>query len=855
MSLLANGLVVRDIYRGESEKIGKTFEASQDGGAATRARSALVDTVILQLWNSDLAAGSERLCVIAIGGYGRRALFPCSDVDLLFLVEQADDEPRQKHVVANICRALWDLHLRVSPTTRTLAECGKLHRDNLEFSIALLNCRYLCGDMDLFERLYTRVVPRMVAREAPEMMQRLCELTRARHQKYGHTIFHLEPNIKECPGGMRDYQVACWLSTISELEKSAAWPMPENLLPNVLRNECQAAIDFLSSVRCFLHSQQGRDLNTLTYDLQSEAAARGIGMPDGPASPAEWMRAYFRHVRSIYRLTVLLDEVPAAQSGMYRLFQNRKSRLSNADLTVVEGCVFLRQRSSVADPALLFRLFEFIARHGVKLSADTERWIEATLPEFQRWLTGTPDLWADFRRILVLPHAGAALRAMHRLGLLVLLFKEFQLIDSLVIRDYYHRYTVDEHSFVAIESLHALSIGDDGLQRRFRDILGGIERPELLFLALLFHDLGKGMPVASHVDGSLEALQSIFEQLKLEANDREVTRFLIAQHLRMSETIRQRDIFDPETVHNFAESVGTVERLKMLTLFTYADVSAVNPQALTPWKAEMLWSLFAAAENHLNRSVDDKRLHTSPADGDLEHIFGASFELKDVRLFLDGLPKRYLLSHTRTEILAHYGMWRELEEDAVQVRVARGYSYYQLTVLTTDRRRLFATLAGVLSSWRMNILKAEAFSNRAGVVLDTIRFSDRFRTLELNPSEARRLERHIADAVSGELDITKLVAEKAQFGPSRSKLNVKPRVRFDNDCSSHSTLLELVARDRPGLLYDISTAVSEHGCNIEVALIDTQGQTALDVFYLSCQGKKLDPELQCELQGAILERL
>ncbi|MBZ5599666.1 MAG: [protein-PII] uridylyltransferase [Acidobacteriia bacterium] len=850
---------LQESYGCESERIRQRFEGSHNGQAAILERSDLLDTIIRQIWGSTLeeAPGLEGLCVAALGGYGRRALFPCSDIDLLFLCEGTPNEQVQRGI-RRLCQTLWDLHLRVSPTTRTLADCGRLHHDNVEFNISLLDCRYVCGDTGRFEQLRSKTIPGMVVREAGELLQRLTDLTRARHNKYGNTIFHLEPNLKDSPGGMRDYHLACWLTVIGKLEQSGAWPERDNFFPDTLHANSRAALDFLSSVRCFLHYHQGRDLNALTYDLQSEAAARGIGIPGAPVSPAEWMRAYYRHVRSIYRLTVLLDEVSATRSGLYRMFQNRKSRLSNADFSVAQGRVFLRQSSSVADPALLLSLFEFVARHGVKLSAEAERYVEVVLPVIQRGLAARPDLWALFRRILVLPHAGAALRAMHRLGLLVILFKEFQAIDSLVIRDYYHRYTVDEHSFVTIERLHALRLPDNDLQRRFRDILLGIERPELLFLALLFHDVGKGMPAASHVEGSLEALRSICSRLRLEPDDCELVRFLIAYHLRMSGTIQQRDIFDPETVNNFAESVGTVERLKMLTLLTYADVSAVNPQALTPWKAEMLWRLFAAAENHLNRSVDDKRLHASGTDTEIEHILrslSGTLQEEEVRLFLDGFPRRYLLTHTETDILAHYEMWRGLGENDVQVRVERGDSYYQLTLMTRDRARLFATLTGVLSSWRMDILKAEAFSNRAGVVLDTIRFTDRFRTLELNPSEAQRLQRDIEDAVSGELDVRKLVDEKAEIAPLRSKLAVKPDVRFDNDCSSHSTLLEIVAKDRPGLLYDISTTVAELGCNIEVALIDTQGQTALDVFYLSCQGGKLDSALQSELQDAILERL
>jgi len=328
----AGGLGLQDMYRSESEAICKRFDDSHIGQAAIRERSDLIDAVITTLWNSDIeVAASETLCVVALGGYGRRALFPYSDVDLLFLSESAPGEHSQRQVIRKLCQALWDLHLRVSPTTRTLNECGKLHRDNPEFNISLLNCRYICGDAALFEQLRAQVVPRTVAREALELQQRLRDLTRTRHNKYGHTIFHLEPNIKECPGGMRDYQVACWLMLVAEIEKTGGWPAPENLLPVALRKESGAALDFLSAVRCFLHYRQGRDLNGLTYELQSEAATAGIGLDEGPpTTPPEWMRVYFRHVRSIYRLTVLLDEVPPARFGLYRFFENRKSRLSNA---------------------------------------------------------------------------------------------------------------------------------------------------------------------------------------------------------------------------------------------------------------------------------------------------------------------------------------------------------------------------------------------------------------------------------------------------------------------------------------------------------------------------------------------
>jgi [protein-PII] uridylyltransferase len=859
MSFTAVSFTIHDLFRAESEKIRARFEESHNGQAAVRQRSALVDKVTTQLGSAiEKAGGLRKVCVVALGGYGRQILFPCSDVDLLFLSASSPDEQAQKQI-RKLCQDLWDLHLRVSPTTRTLDDCSKLHRDNVEFNISLLDCRYICGDKDLFEQLRGQIIPKVVARDATELMQRLADLTRARHKKYGQTIFHLEPNIKDSPGGMRDYQVAYWLTLVSELEKTGAWPT-ENVLPVTLRKDCGAALDFLSTVRCFLHYRQGRDLNGLSYELQSEAAAAGIGSAGvAPTTPSEWMRTYFRHARSIYRLTVLLDEVPQARSGLYRFFEGRKSRLSNADFSVVDGRVFLRQLSSVEDPSVLFSLFEFVARHGLKLSAETERCVAAALPIIHQWASDYVELWAHFRRILVLPHAGAALRAMHQAGLLVLLFSEFRAIDSLVIRDYYHRYTVDEHSIVAIENLHALRTPGEELDRRFRDVLDGIEKPELLFLALLLHDVGKGLPTENHVEGSLQAAENVLRRLRLETEDQNTVRFLIASHLRMSATVTGRDIFDPKVADEFCESVGTTERLKMLALLTYADIKAVNPEALTPWKAEIIWQLYAASSNYLSRTVDDQRVDAQNSNEDhiKRIVLAASPDVDSRKLisFLEGFPKRYLLTHAPDEIVSHYRMHQHWNGAEPQIDLLKQNGYYQVVLLTLDRPLLFARVAGTLSSWGMNILKAEAFANKAGTVLDTFRFVDLFRTLEMNPTEKARLKRSLGDSISGEIDIRETMETK--FGPMMKtpKVKIQPSIHIDDMCSSHSTVVEITTQDRPGLLYDISSNLAELGCNIEVAIIDTQGQSAIDVFYVTQGGGKLSPIVQARMRDALLQHL
>jgi [protein-PII] uridylyltransferase len=863
MKLESQTSTLQDFYAEGSARIRENFEACSDGKAAIQDRTALIDSVITQLWRdvSEVAAPSEGFCVAAMGGYGRRALFPYSDIDLLFLYEkEGQGEYLAKSVIAPLSQSLWDLHLRVSPTTRTLAECRKLHRGNIEFNISLLDCRYICGDQALFERLRGRVLPSMITRESQSLMQELTELARSRHQKYGDTIFHLEPNIKDGPGGLRDYQVACWLSQIAEMKHTRQWKNAAELLPAPLRTDAMNAIDFLDAVRCFLHFRQGRDLNGLTYELQSEAASAGIGLHGGHASSAnDWMRVYFRHARAIYRLTVLFDEVPRARSLWSRVFGKSRSPLSTPEFKVIDDRISLVHPESIQDPAVMVKLFKLIGEHDLKLTAEAEHAVEAAVPGLQKWAASSSDLWDQLRQILVLRYAASALRAMHRLGLLVLLFHEFLLIDSLVIRDYYHRYTVDEHSLVTIQNLHDLAAGGADLNRRFRDILLSLEHPELLYLSLLFHDVGKGMPPDNHVEGSLQAVEGVFERLHLDVAERDTVNFLIGNHLRMSATLLRRDIFDPEAISDFSQVVGTIEHLKLLTLFTYADIKAVNPEALTPWKAQMLWQLYAATENYLNRSVDDQRLYVEGKDAQqLENLIPTGEneeEAENFRNFLDGFPKRYILTHSPAEISAHYRMYKRLGHSSAEVAITRRDDYYELVLVTTDRQFLFAKVAGTISSWGMNILKADVLANKAGIVLDILRFSDRFRTLDHNPSETLRLKQNLVAALSGELNVTDLMKRKFQPERRAPKVQVETRIHLDNECSSHSTVIEIVALDRPGLLYDISSTFAELGCNIEVGLIDTEGGTATDVFYVTKRNTKLSLEEQHGLQRELQDRL
>ncbi|HXZ20603.1 MAG TPA: HD domain-containing protein, partial [Candidatus Acidoferrales bacterium] len=654
----------REALRGE-------FHAHGDALATLAARTALADRTLASLTDMlfpSLSPNAARYCLVAIGGYGRSALFPCSDLDVLLLAADARSAQAVSGPGAALVRALWDLGWRAAVTSRLLEECDRFEQDNPEFTISLLDARHVAGDAALVAALRQKVLPALAARERTVLVRSLAEMTRERHEKHGHTLFHLEPNLKDAPGGLRDFDVACWATALRELSRHRAWTAPETGWGGMLGESAGAAYRFIAAARVFLHFHHGRDDNRLTYDLQEEAAAAGIGVAGNqPQRVDVWMRSYFRHARAILRLeNRSLDEVSTRQS-LYTAFEEWRARLSNSDFSVHHNRVFCQRPAALADPAFLLSLYEFVARHGIEPAVDTEASVERVLASnaYAGGWPGDPAVAGTvLRGILIRPGAGVALRAMHRVGLLDEVLPEFRAVDSLVLRDLYHRYTVDEHTLLAIEGLHALSRAGGAAfepDRRFAEILAEVEQPDLLYLSLLLHDVGKGMPGTDHVIASVEAAGRAADRLALSDYERDLVLFLIRNHLEMSLTLQRRDIFDPDAIRVFSELVGIPERLKMLCLLTYADIRSVNPEALTPWKAEMLWQLYAATANYLARSVDGARITGGPAsDRELIEVVRGSSALaalaKPLAAFLDGFPRRYLKLHAAEEIALHFEM-------------------------------------------------------------------------------------------------------------------------------------------------------------------------------------------------------
>ncbi len=844
----------------QRERIRKLFESGASAQETLRQLCELADGTIRKVFGElQNVRGGENpgLCLVALGGYGREVLFPYSDLDLLFLSANEKIEEESRPLIAEFSRTLWDLGFRVSSAGRTTDECKRIEQDNAEFHLAMLDRRYLDGDKALFEKLDGKILSVAEKQARPFLLVELQRLTRDRLGRYGNTIFHLEPNVKDAPGGLRDFHSTLWMRQLAGDRRNPRFsPVNEDELT---RN----AVEFLSAIRCFLHYNNGRNDNTLTYELQAQAAERSLGTDDNlRRNAAEWMRLYFRHARTLNRqlLRYVEQRAPVTLSLRQRLMNAamgaaKTEAQSGRAFAVRDGLLEITNEQAFADRNVTYALLAEAARTGMPLSREAERTTAYIMSHPELPQRNSRISWPVLTEILGGDYPGVALRPMHRLGLLVEALPEFRAIDSLVVRDFYHRYTVDEHSLRTIEHLQELGDPQEPLGKHFAPLWRTVERRDLLILALLLHDVGKGMPVENHVTGSLQALEVAGDRLKLTAEEKAEVHFLIEHHLDMSATVQRRDIFDPVTVSGFAAMVNTHERLQRLCLLTYADIHAVNPEALTPWKAEMLWQLFVSTSNYFSRTLDRDRLHASDEAVLLDQVSSQTggAERAEVERFLDGFPRRYLAVHSPAEIAAHFALYRKLGAEPVQTEIKKTHHAYTLTLLSADRPALFATIAGALAAWGMNIVKADAFANSAGVVLDTFHFADLHRTLELNPGEITRFQQSIADVLNGKQALEPLMKGRLAAAVARPpKVVVPTAINFDEGSSDHCTLIEVVTQDRPGLLYGIGSALARLACNIDVALIDTEGQKAIDVFYLTAEGKKLTAQKQ-ELLREVLQ--
>ncbi len=744
------------------------------------ARSNDVDVFVLSAWEQFVAQEQrQKSCVMAVGGYGRQELFPHSDIDLLILEEPNTFSPGE---LGEFLRTIWDAGYRASHSVHTVADCKRISPGNVEFSISLLDRRLLTGNPTLSKSCED------ACRKPPaDLSAELARMTDRRHERFQHTIQHLEPDIKDTCGGLRDLNAVRWFA---KLGVEAA-------------PDLDAETEVLFAIRWAMHMHAGRDQNVLRFEEQDALSA----------TPEAWMQEYFRKARRIYACCRELKErVLDRRPGLVGSFFESRSKLSNDEFTVAREQILLRNPTAFQnDPLAPHRLFLFQARHGLKLARDTQKRIHAT----PQWT------WKEWKALLTLPHAGTAIRAMAECGYLSTQLPEWEHIDCRVVRDFYHRYTVDEHTIIALEGLEALGFEE----QQFGALWLNCETKHLLRFALLLHDVGKGMG-GDHDARAAAIVKEIASRIGIPDDELSIMERLIGEHQFLSTLISTRDLSDPETAVQAAHRMETKEYLGMMTLLTVADSSAVFPGAMTTWRRSQLWHAHTAIARELTKELEDDRI-AAPHEADGQSI-----------AFVKGFPTRYWFRTNETEREHHVQLSIAADNLGVACDLRRRQDDWQLIVVTRDRPRLLADLAGAIASFGMNILKAEAFGNARGEVLDLFVFADPMRSLELNPPIVDDMKDALRRVVLGKETAERLLRRRAK--PNiRYKMQIDTVLRFDNETSQIATLLELQAQDRPGLLYDVARTISEENCEIDTVLLHTEGQRAVDVFYLRTEGAKL----------------
>ena len=816
------------LYNVAFEKIKEQYFSTGEAIPVLEVRTRVVDSIVENAFRDALTpVWPTGLAALAVGGYGRKELFPFSDIDLLLLMEAPPESKERKEALSLFLKTIWDAGLRLSHSLRTVADCTELNPQNVELNISILDQRFLAGDSVLYSKL-TAKLPKFIATERQSMIRHLGQATRTRHDKFHDTVYHLEPNIKEGPGGLRDLHVIGWLHKLRDPQKNNFDYLSE-------LNQAQA---FLHSLRCYLHFSAIRDQNLLTFDAQEEYVEQPF--IESP-TVASWMREYFLHARKVHRTALqVLEMCETPASGLLSQFREWRSRLSNSEMSVSRDRLLLRSPQQLeSDPELALRLIRFIARHGLTLAPDSERRLKEALPTIETYFSQPHQLWNYLQEIFALPHAMAALRTMNETGLFAALLPEWRLIDGMVMRDFYHRYTVDEHTLITIENLLQLKKPQQGTRHHFAELLEEIDSLPLLIFALVLHDIGKGAEGDNHSLEGVRLGHTILDRIGMPAEQQDLVLFLVERHLELSSVMNSRDLSDPTTALHIAQRAGTIEQLRYLALLTYSDISGVNPTAMTPWRLDQLWRVYIIGHRELTRELDTDRITAQEGVA------------PNVAAFMEGLPVRYLRTHSREQIEDHAHLAEKSSEIGVGADIQKEGGVWRLSLITRDRPNLFSAIAGTIAAFGLNIVKAEAFSNSRGEIVDAFTFTDPGRNLELNPSEADRLKLTLERVALGKTDVRTLLAGRKRATPPSTRERLRPSVEFDNEASGHATLIEIMAEDKPGLLYELATVFSETGCNIEVVLIDTEAHKALDVFYVTRDGAKIvDSEL-----SAMEERL
>jgi [protein-PII] uridylyltransferase len=833
------------------------------GGESVRSHAQFVDELIrslIRLITTDLAddgLAAEPFVVVALGGYGRGELHPSSDIDLM-VVHDGDLTPWAQRVTQELLYTLWDLGLQIGHSLRSLDDCVAMARTDLPSRTSMQEARLVAGDRRLFARFGRVLRENVYRRDFEQFLSATLAERDHRYRKYGASPYVGEPNVKESAGGLRDMHTAMWLGAAKFEARTLRELHDKRLITAREQALADDALTFLWRVRNALHFLSGYKNDVLGRDLQPRVA-KDLGYVDEGASLGveRFMRDYYLHARAIHRVSRRL--IARCQETLSRrgAAERRERQQALADgLVFIDGRLHQSDRDPDffrAEPIRLMKVFWHLHRLGCELSLDLERAVEDALDLVDEDFRTSPavrglflDICGSWGRVAL------TLSEMHELGLLGRYLPEFGALTCLVQYDAYHRFSADQHSLLAVEHLEALAPGKSTESEGAAAVWSEVEKPELLMLGMLLHDIGKAKG-HGHVAKGIPLARQLTARLGLPAGDAAAVEFLVAHHLTMSHVAQRRDLDDPKTVADFTDSVGDPQRLRMLYLLTYADMRAVGPGVLTPWQAVVLHDLYGRTLARLTGGRPERPSRSQLIER-LAALTRDETTRQDVKAHVAMVSDRYVAGTAAPRMAEHLRMLRRLDETPVVTALFHhpDLGSSDLVVVTRDVPGLFSLIAGTLAARSINIISAQIHTRADGVAIDTFQVNDPASEVVTSATHWARTLEALRAVLTGEERVEALLAQR-RAGRATSH-PTPPRITLNNRLSDDYTVIEVKCPDRLGLLYLVTRTLSALALDIASARIATEIDQAFDSFYVhDAEGRKVEDPAAMDAVRAALE--
>ncbi|WP_226898348.1 [protein-PII] uridylyltransferase [Mangrovicoccus algicola] len=824
--------------------------APLQSGRAVRSYAYLMDCItrtVFEIASRYLHPAQSRsqltgLAMLSVGGYGRAEMAPHSDVDLLFLTP-AKPSAWAESVIESCLYILWDLRLKIGHSTRSVQETLIRAKGDITIRTAVLETRYLIGNPELADQLVDRLRTQLFAKTGPEFVAAKLEERALRHRKQGGQRYVVEPNVKEGKGGLRDLQSLFWIAKYLHAVDDAADLVDLGVFTQDEFDRFDRAERFLMAVRNQLHLIAGRAMDQLTFDLQVEVA-EDLGYVDrgGRRAVEHFMQDYFRHATTVGELTrIFLTQIEATHVTKTSFIENirnfgRKAKVSDG-FEIQHGRLrHAEDAGFLADPLNFLRMFEEALDTGLLIHPDTMRLVAANLHLIDAKMRADAEANAIFLRLL-LDHGNPerALRRMNELGVLGAFIPEFQPVVAMMQFNMYHQYTVDEHTIQCISTMAEIERGElkDALPAATRIMTEGQVNRRVLYLAMFFHDIGKGRKEDHAILGARIA-RKVAPRFGLDEQECETIEWLVRQHLLMSDMAQKRDLSDPRTIRDFSRAVQTKRRLDLLLVLTCCDIMGVGPGVWNNWKATLLRRLYALTETalatgleHLNRDALLPEAKSRLA----ETLKGWPEDKLEAELERHYPPYWQGLATSTQAIFAR--LLDGLGNDEIRLELAAddNLDATQCCFAMQDHPGIFARLTGALALVGANIVDARSFTTKDGYATATFWIQDADGH-PYDPDRMGRLRSMIHKTLLGEVVAREAIKSRDKIKKRERKFEVPTRITFDNDGSEIYSIIEVDTRDRPGLLFDLSRTFANNHVYIASAQIASYGAQAVDTFYV-----------------------